>query len=131
MPKFGKRSTKNLSTCHPSLQLIFNEVIKYFDCSIIWGYRGEGDQNKAYHDGRSMKKYPNSMHNKVPSLALDCVPYPGLYRSTKEDFYFMAGIIKTIAWTYNVRIRWGGDWDCDLDFHDQSFFDLAHFELIL
>jgi peptidoglycan L-alanyl-D-glutamate endopeptidase CwlK len=28
------------------------------------------------------------------------------------------------------HIRWGGDWDGDQDFRDQTFDDLAHFELI-
>ena len=44
MPKFGNRSKQRLETCHEDLQEIFNEVIKYFDCSVLCGHRGEEDQ---------------------------------------------------------------------------------------
>ena len=53
MPSFGKQSQANLATCHPDLQTLFREVIKYFDCTIIEGFRNEADQNKAFAAGNS------------------------------------------------------------------------------
>jgi peptidoglycan L-alanyl-D-glutamate endopeptidase CwlK len=35
-----------------------------------------------------------------------------------------------IAAKMGIKIRWGGDWDRDEELHDQTFFDLPHFELI-
>ena len=34
MPKFGKNSKERLATCDERLQKVFNEVIKYVDCSV-------------------------------------------------------------------------------------------------
>ena len=75
MPKFGQTSKENLSTCHEDLQRLFNEVIKHWDCSVTEGYRNEERQNKAYRGGKSKVKYPNGKHNRVPSNAVDVVPY--------------------------------------------------------
>ena len=44
-------------------------------------------------------------------------------------FYYFSGIVKAIAVSMNIEIRWGGDWDNDNDFNDQTFDDLCHYEL--
>jgi len=128
MPKLGKRSKKNLSECHPLLQELFEEVIKHYDCSIIEGHRPQEEQDKAYHAGKSKLKFPQSKHNKTPSLAVDAVPYPIDWNDSKR-FYFFSGLVQGIADSLGIDIRWGGDWDSDNDFKDQSFHDLPHFEL--
>ena len=46
MPKFSQDSFSKLSTCHPDLQVLFYEVIKYYDCTILEGYRNQVDQDK-------------------------------------------------------------------------------------
>jgi peptidoglycan L-alanyl-D-glutamate endopeptidase CwlK len=46
-----------------------------------------------------------------------------------KRFYYLAGIVKAVALARKVKIRWGGDWDGDHDFKDQTFNDLVHFEL--
>ena len=76
MPKFGTKSIERLNTCHPDLIAVFNEVIKYYDCTVTCGYRGEEDQNKAFDEGRSKARYPKGKHNKNPSIAVDVYPYP-------------------------------------------------------
>ena len=30
----------------------------------------------------------------------------------------------------NIKLRWGGDWNDNKDFSDQTFDDLVHFELV-
>jgi hypothetical protein len=45
-------------------------------------------------------------------------------------FYYMAGRVQTLAESMGITIRWGGDWDSDKDFFDQTFDDLVHFELV-
>lgn len=76
MPKFSKISKERLATCHPDLQAVCNELIKYYDFSVLEGHRGEQAQNDAYRNGTSQVKYPHSAHNKTPSLAVDIAPYP-------------------------------------------------------
>ena len=133
MPKFGKRSRENLSTCHPDLQTLFNEVVKHYDCSVLCGHRGEEDQNKAYYEGRSKLKFPQSKHNKQPSVAVDVVPWfinkPNIRWNDKSKFYEFAGFVQGVASQLDIGIRWGGNWDSDDELQDQTFFDLPHFEL--
>lgn len=128
MPKFSKRSKNRLNTCQNDLVILFEEVVKHFDCSIICGHRGEKAQNRAYPK-YSKVKYPNSKHNSEPSLAVDVYPYPVNLRDTAR-FYYFAGFVKGIANKLGIKIRWGGDWDSDFDVRDQTFNDLGHFELI-
>ena len=131
MPRFGEASKENLSTCHEDLQRLFNEVIKHWDCSVTEGYRNEERQNKAYRGGKSKVKYPNGKHNRVPSDAVDVVPYilgKGIVWDERECLSF-GGFVVGISTQMGIRIRWGGDWDGDRDVNDQSFNDLVHFEI--
>ena len=128
MPKFGQRSTNNLSECHPDLIKLFTEVVEDFDCSILCGYRNLTDQDDAYHKGLSKLKYPKSKHNKIPALAVDCVPYPIDWKDTDRMYYF-AGFVMGKAKELGIDLRFGGDWDGDTKLKDQTFMDLPHFEL--
>lgn len=129
MPKFSQSSLKKLSTCHPDLVRLFNEVIKYYDCTIMDGYRGKQRQNKLCEVGSSTKPWPNSKHNSKPSMAVDVTPYPIRWKD-KERYYCFAGFVLGMAATMKIDLRWGGDWDRDRDYRDQQLYDLVHFELI-
>lgn len=76
MYKFSNASLERLKTCHPDLQAVCLELIKQYDFSVLEGYRGKEAQDAAYKAGNSKVKYPNSAHNKKPSLAVDIAPYP-------------------------------------------------------
>jgi peptidoglycan L-alanyl-D-glutamate endopeptidase CwlK len=128
--KFGQRSLENLSQAHPKLQELFHEVIKIVDCSVICGFRNEKAQMEAFRTGASRKKWPQSMHNKLPSLAVDVVPHPLDWKDYKR-FFYLAGIVKAVAFQKQIPIRWGGDWNQNQIFTDERFSDLPHFELIL
>lgn len=134
MYKFGSKSQGNLDECHIDLQKIANEVIKAYDFTVYEGRRDQATQDKYYHAGKSKLKYPKSKHNKQPSMALDCAPYP-IDWNDKKRFYYLAGAMKQAAVMLKAKgeithtLRWGGDWDMDGDFKDQSFEDLPHFEL--
>lgn len=129
MYEFGDRSLKNLNEADSKLQALFLEVIKHYDCAVIEGYRPKDEQNKAYHAGKSTLKYPQSKHNSRPSMAVDIVPWP-IDWGDYNRFYYFGGLVKGIAAKMGVSIRWGGDWDSDNSFKDQSFNDLPHFELV-
>tara|TARA_Y100001963_G_scaffold99078_1_gene136369 strand:- start:13 stop:411 length:399 start_codon:yes stop_codon:yes gene_type:complete len=129
MPRFGSRSRKNLATCHEDLQDLFNEVIKYVDCSVIEGNRSKERQNKLYEEGRTKVKYPKGRHNANPSNAVDVVPYP-IDWDDRERFHLFAGFVLGIAQSMEINIRWGGDWNKNFEVDDNKFDDFPHFELL-
>ncbi len=129
MPQFGTRSSKNLGEAHSALQAVFREVIKTFDCAVIEGHRGQVEQNAAFHAGKSKLKWPESKHNSLPSLAVDVCPYPIDWQDARR-FYLFAGYVLATARAMGVKMRWGGDWDGDFYWKDQTFHDLPHFELV-
>jgi len=130
MPRFSRSSKAKLATCDNSLQLLFNEVIKYFDCKVISGYRGEREQTQAYDEGVSLVDWPNSKHNEgPPSKAVDVVPYP-IDWNDKRRFYMFVGVVRGIAAKMGIKIRCGADWDGDMEVKDQNFHDLPHVEVL-
>ena len=129
MPRFGTSSKKNLSSCDMRLQRLFEAVVKDFDCSVICGHRNKAEQRRAYQEGKSKLDWPRSNHNTFPSVAVDVVPYPVDWNDTRA-FYFLAGMIKAKAKEMGLNVRWGGDWDGDGFFKDQTFHDLPHWELL-
>ena len=132
MPVFSRSSKKKLQSCCEELQRICNVAIKGIDFSVIRGHRDKVTQNLAYDAGYSMKKYPNSKHNKTPSFAVDIVPYIKGKGISWNPFHclYLAGYIMRVADELGISIRYGGNWDMDDEVYtDQSFQDLCHFEL--
>lgn len=128
--KFGDSSRARLETCHPLLQEICEEAIKQVDFSVICGYRTKEEQDQAIADKASKVEYPNSMHNQMPSLAVDIAPYPIDWDNTTR-FAHLIGIVRGIAAMKGIKIRTGSDWDTDGDITDHKFMDWPHFELVL
>lgn len=120
MPKFGKRSRKELATAHPELQRLFNEVINLIDCAVICGHRGHADQDKAFAEGKSKLKWPNSKHNKIPSLAVDVVPWP-LDWNDHNRFRVLSDVVKDTAKRLKIKVECGIDW--------KKFPDAPHYQL--
>lgn len=126
MAKFGKKSRQNLESCEKDLQLLFEEVIKYFDCTVTQGNRSVEEQEELFKKGRTKVKF--GKHNHFPSIAVDVTPYPVDYENTDRHYYF-GGFVLGIAKSMGLDIRWGGDWDGDRETKDQTFNDLVHFEI--
>ena len=129
MPSFGNASQARLATCDTRLQDVFNEVIKYFDCTVACGIRTKEDQDKAVAEGKSKTPYPQSKHNSNPSKAADVYPFPVDFNDTNRMRYF-AGFVMGIAASKGIKLRWGGDRNQDTQLKDNSFNDLPHFELV-
>lgn len=129
MPKFSVSSEEKLKTCHSDLYKLFDDVVESYDCIIIEGYRSPEEQEKAFQNKKS--KLNRGKHNFNPSYAVDVSPYP-IPKDWRElaRFYHFAGYVKARAETLGIKIRWGGDWDSDNIFSDQTFNDLVHFELV-
>lgn len=151
MPKYnyGNESRAKLRTCHPDLQLIFNEAIKYYDIVILEGARKTERQQELYNksllqvaaggpaitncDG-IIYKSAHQVREDGYSWAVDAAPFPVKWGDVKR-FFFMAGIVISTAERLYAEgkiyhlVRWGHDWDMDRVFDDQTFNDSPHFEL--
>ena len=144
--KYSNKSKANLETAHPDLQHLFNDVIKYIDCKILYGHRSPEEQFKLYLIGRELVGHTwvkshignvvtncdgykvLSNHNRSPSLAVDVAPYPIDWKDIPRFIHF-GGVVQGIAWDMGINIIWGGDWDSDHDHKDQTFMDYPHYEL--
>lgn len=120
MPTFSERSLERLATCHPDLRRLFFAVVTEIDCTVLCGHRCEADQRLAFEQGNSQLDWPLSMHNRLPSLAVDVGPYP-LDWNDIEAFRKLAQIVKIKAQQMGIKVSWGGDW--------QTFKDYPHWEL--
>lgn len=127
MFKYGKSSKARLSTCHPEIQRLFNSLINHYDVSIICGHRTEEEQDAAVNSGNSKTMFPNSKHNKYPSLGIDAALYPIDWNDIGRHYMFV-GIVRERARELGIPIRCGADWDSDFATNDQTFNDLVHFE---
>ena len=128
MAKFGKSSRARLATCEDELQKVFNEVIKYVDCSVLEGHRGQERQDKLLLESKTKVQYPLGRHNAIPSRAADVVPYPVDWND-RERFHLFAGFVLGIARGMGINLRWGGDWNQNFEVDDNMFDDFPHFEL--
>jgi len=129
MPSYSKSSNRKLKECHTDIQRVFSIVIKHFDHKVIWGFRGQADQDVAYFAGNSKVKFPDSRHNVIPSMAIDIAPYP-IDWGDERRFIFIAGFILGVAKLKGINLRWGGDWDRDTEVKDNKFNDYGHFEIM-
>lgn len=143
MPSFSESSLEKLHTCHPNLQILFKEVVKWFDCTVIYGHRTREEQARLYAQGRTapgkivtqkdgvekLSKHQGE-GGEPPSLAVDVVPYPVDWQDEERMVYF-AGFVIGVAKMKGIAVRWGGDWDSDTETSDTNFRDLPHFELVL
>jgi peptidoglycan LD-endopeptidase CwlK len=121
MPSFSKSSLEKLETCDGRLQRLFNEVIKYTDCTVVCGHRGRAEQEAAFDAGFSKVHFPNSKHNKTPALAADVVPYPIDWHDV-ERFKEFAKLVFECANRLELEgLTWGGGWT--------DFPDYPHWEL--
>jgi len=147
MYKFGKKSREKLDTCHPDIIKIMEEVIKIYDFSILEGIRTTKRQQKYFKTGKSQLDGINRLSKHQDqgdglSHAIDIMPYykgfnPFQSENGPKSFYYLAGLVQGIAHKLYSEgkishlIRWGGNWDSDMDFFsDSSFFDLPHVELV-
>ncbi|WP_373073867.1 hypothetical protein [Sulfurimonas sp.] len=102
-------------------------------------HQGKEVEPEIYEDDKDLGTYSyNQAGEPIISFAVDAAPYPISFSNAAKKrarFYYMAGIIVAIGdklyeeKKISHKIRWGGDWDFDNNFEDQSFDDLPHFEL--
>ena len=109
---------------------VLNEVVKYFDITIIEGLRSQERQNELVAQGKSKTKFGKHVQGK----AVDIAPYP-IDWDSRDDFHYLGGFVLGVASKMGIDIRWGGDWsDSSLSKNarttkDNNFDDLVHFEI--
>jgi len=139
VPRFSQFSKRKLDQCHIDLQIIFEELINFYDCTILEGHRSEERQAELFRTGKSMVEFPNSKHNAEPSMAVDVAPYPVNWSNKPKNlarYYQMSGAVLALVEKLldekriTHKVRYGGDWNSSQSFDDQSFDDLVHFELV-
>ena len=103
-------------------------------------HQGKEVSPEIYQDDKDTGDYSyNNYGEPIISFAIDAGPHPldfGNASKKKARFYYLNGVLQAV--TYELlqkgeithKLRWGGDWDGDGDYEDQSFDDLNHWELI-
>ena len=147
MNQYGQGSLAALKGVHPDLVRLFSEVLKTIDHTVTCGVRSKEEQDRLFREGKSKLdgSNPKAKHvlqaGQKYGLAVDVAPYPVIYpENTKTPlerikaygrFYFFAGFVMAKAQDMGLRIRWGGDFNMNMDFFDNTFDDLVHFELLM
>lgn len=128
-----------LATVDPRLRRVADYVLPHWNCTAIEGARSDERQKllfaqgKSHLDGVTQKSKHQVGGGQSLSLALDLAPwYPDLKIPWERADLFraFASFVLGVAAAKRVRLRWGGDWDGDHRFRDQTFHDLPHFELL-
>lgn len=138
--RWSEKSLMHLATCVPELRAVAHRALEMspFDLCVTESHRDEQTQTALYAQGRTAPgkivtkvEWPNSKHNTVPSLAVHIDPFPIDYDDWKK-YYVLAGVVWVAAIDLGLRdgLRWGGDWDGDFKYNDQTFNDLAHWEWV-
>lgn len=126
MPKFSRASAQRLATCHADIRKVCEQLIKTYDFAVTCGHRGKTDQETAYKQGNSRVHFPHSAHNKLPSQAVDLVPYPvdwkdiGRFKELAAAFMAVANCMYELG-VIKARFEWGGNW--------RTLKDYPHFEI--
>lgn len=147
MNQYGAGSLAARKGVHPDLLKVFDRVLEHYDHSITCGVRDRVEQERLFREGKSKLSgdSPNARHvlqeGQKYGLAMDVAPFPVIYPENGKTpqerqkllarFYYFAGYVMRVADELGVKLRWGGDWDGDKDFRDNTFDDLVHYELIL
>lgn len=124
--KLGSKSKERLSTVKPELQSVVKKAFETvpFDVTVLEGIRTVERQKELVAKGAS--KTMNSKH--ITGDAVDLAPYP-IDWDDKSRFNELSKHMLQAASELGIKIRWGGDWNMDGDWKDESFYDGPHFEL--
>ena len=126
--KLSARSRAKLVGVHPDLVRVVERAIQIseVDFAVTCGTRTLAEQEALLKAGATTTL--KSRH--LGGFAVDLAAFIGtrlswearLYHKIKDAMFAAAAELK-------IPIRWGGDWNCNGDSNDESFFDGPHFEL--
>ena len=96
------------------------------------------EQDLAYKLEKSQIKWPDGMHNLIPSLAIDSVPYhaqkPHIHWKDIDEMEAYKRLVFICAKKRGYKLRWGADWNqngirVDWD-PEERLLDGPHYELV-
>lgn len=139
----GKVSRDRLLTCDQQTRTVVNHAIATspIDFTVLEGHRVAARQRQLFAAGATKLNGVDafSKHQgpfplldnpeESPSMAIDLAPWPIDWQDTRR-FFMLAGVILATGNDLGIPFRWGGDWNMNGNFDDQSFFDLPHFERV-
>lgn len=137
MPQFtSERSLRVLSELSQPLQSICAVAIQKIDFSLIDGLRTTEQQQAMYNatprtshlDGIVKRSKHQGYNGK--SLAFDFIPVPFTTWDDRPLFTAYAHYFIGLGDAMGIQVRWGGDWDGDFRWTDQTFHDFPHIELM-
>jgi len=129
---YSKASLDKLQGVHPDLVKVFMKAKDYvpaeLDFKITCGLRTLEEQKKLVAKGASKTMKSRHLTGHAVDVAILAKDGKGL-DWTFEKYAQLAEYIKQAARDVRVPIVWGGDWDNDGSYKDESFLDGPHFEL--
>lgn len=131
MNVFSSNSLDKLNTVCGRLREVCMEAIKITDFAVVCGFRNAEQQEEAFESGKSKVHWNKSKHNSMPSLAVDLAPCVNgkIDWDNRENFVYLAGVMKTCARYLGYDIIWGGDFNNNGNLKDDNFDDYPHFEI--
>jgi len=135
--RWGVSSQRKMATIHGDLIIVLDTALSVcpFDITVVCGARSETEQTRAFEEGRSKKKWPDSLHNcpesEMRSRAVDLAPWINntIDWTDEGSFYCLAGVMLASANLIGISLTYGGDWNNNGLTKDQTFFDLGHYQL--
>ncbi len=128
------RSEQNLKGVHPDLVKVVRRAIEIsnIDFKVGEGVRTLERQKKLVAEGKS--KTLNSRHipgkDKLGKAVDLWVIKGGTVVWDQQSYVDLSKFVIQAAKELKVSIRWGGDWDSDGNWKEESFFDGPHYELL-
>lgn len=120
---------KRMEGVHPLLVDWAFRVVSIMDCKVISGVRSLTEQRHMVSIGAS--KTMNSYHlvqDTGYGHALDLAPYPIDWNDLNR-FFALYGVGLAVAHEMGIPVVWGGDWNSNGVFKDQTFNDLPHWQI--
>lgn len=113
---------KKLALAHSEIIAWYRDVAKvaYPDMHVSWSFRDEPTQEAMFKMGKTKAHFPQSGHNKTPSLALDLFQIDAAGNPHWDESVFSA--LHTISAEKYPHVIWGGLW--------KSIGDADHFEFV-
>lgn len=129
---FSAEGEALLAHLHPTMLRVVRRAMSYqaMDMKVITTLRTPDEEAVKVAQGRSATM--NSKHFADANgfaRAVDLAPFPVDWTDAKR-FGILMGLMLAAAVEEGVKIRCGGNWDGDNDFHDNTPEDTGHFELL-
>src|SRR3712207_4903888 len=121
---YSKASLDKLRGVHPDLVRVFMRVKEIcpasLDFRITCGLRTKAEQKKLFESGASKTMHSRHLTGHAVDVVALSKDEPNGISWKFEKYAALAEIVKLAARDVRVPIRWGGDWDNDGSYKDET-----------